>query len=136
MDFFLSYASLAGLALDLIGFSIIALEWRFSMYDALSRLEIEQDLQILRRGESPQQRVYPHELSPSAMKLVEVFIKNHDKGKAKELNDEKEFELFMKQILIVDTVERLDRRMKWFTLGFMLVLLGFALQILTFWNNA
>lgn len=114
------WLAVAGLAIDIIGFMIIGFEWRTSMYDGLDRLEIEQDLLALRTGRPARRR---NHLAPQAHKLVQT-------ANIEELAlDERKFDAFMKNVLTLDAVGRLNRRMWVYRVGFALVILGFTLQI-------
>lgn len=118
------WINVAGIIGNTLGVSVVALEWRASMYDGLSRLELEQDLLGLARG-IPSQR--EHGIAPRAKKLLDsVDLESIASNDA-------EFRGFMQTLMILDGVERLDRRRRIFMVGFGLIIAGCLTQLLGAW---
>lgn len=114
----------AGIIANIVGVSVIAIEWRTSMYDGLSRLETEQNLLAISRGILPNRDM---EISDKAKRLL-------DKADlASIVADEDRFSPFIKNLLILDSSERLSRRRAIFTVGFALVLSGSITQLVAAW---
>jgi hypothetical protein len=125
------WINLIGLVGNFVGVAIVAFEWRTSMYDSLSRLEIEIGLRKLASGEDVA-HANEIEIAPKAKKLI-------DETSPEELeaicSDDKRFDAFTKALLILDTTSRLDRRLTIFRLGFGTILFGTALQFLAAWPH-
>ncbi|MDF1599638.1 hypothetical protein PZ895_07595 [Mesorhizobium sp. YIM 152430] len=111
-----------GIALNVLGVAIVALEWRVSLYDGLSRAEMEQSLLAVSNGHEPHREL---ELSPLAMRVLKKV------DWAEIASDQDRFDAFMHNILILDTVERLNRRRTIFGIGFAVIILGSVLQFVS-----
>lgn len=109
------WLAIAGIAVNTIGVIIVAFEWRTAMYDGLGRLEIEQELLLLASGQNSNREL---EVSPKAKWMID----NTDLPAI--ASDSTKFEEFMKNVLILDTAERLSRRRTIFTVGFLFIVLG------------
>jgi len=120
------WLAFTGIVVSTLGVLVVALEWRFSMYDSLSRLELEQDLLLMARGEVPTRTL---EVSQSAKRIIEKT------DLSKIVIDNVAFEQFLKNVLILDSVDRLDRRKRVFTFGFALIVGGSIVQMFAAWPN-
>lgn len=118
------WLNVAGIIANTIGVAIVALEWRTSMYDGLSRLEIEQDLLGLTQGVEPRRE---HEISPRAKRLLDMVDLESI------ATDTARFKDFMQGLLILDATERLNRRRRIFMMGFGLIIAGCLTQLLGAW---
>lgn len=114
------WTSIAGILINTLGVCVLAFEWRISMYDSLNRLEIEQADLISASGKVPRYNGYT-DLSPKAQW---IFSKIDS-----EVLDAETVSNQIKNALIIDSVERLNRRMKTFLPGFIAVIMGAALQV-------
>lgn len=114
------WISIAGILISTVGVCVLAFEWRTSMYDSLNRLEIEQADLISASGQVPEYNGYT-DLSPKAHRIISQLD-------SETLNAET-IENQLKNALIVDAMERLDRRMKTFWPGFIAVVMGAAIQV-------
>lgn len=118
----LQWLSIVGIAANIIGVIIVAFEWRTAMYDGLSRLEIEQELLLIASGQNSNREL---EISPKAKWVID----NSDLAAI--ASNGTKLEEFMKNVLIIDSVQRLNRRRTIFTVGFLAIVLGSIAQLVS-----
>lgn len=113
------FLNLLGLLGNIIGVTMVALEWRTSMEDGLERVEYDlAKVQFLNGREI----THAVSLSPSALKLTEQLPPD---AFGLIFTDERMARL----VKVLDTIDRLNRRKGIFTAGFLVIVGGSILQL-------